>query len=194
MSWHEHGPGRGWRRHRSEADWSAPDDMGRAGRREWRRGMRAGRMFDQADLRLVILHLIAEAPRHGYELIKAIEEMFAGAYAPSPGMVYPALTMLEEMGYAAQAAPAESAKKLFAITEEGRAFVTANQARLDEILARIDAFRRRVAEDRPSSVFRAMQNLRLALRMRLEGAPLTEAQIRAITAAIDAAAVEVERV
>src|ERR687883_295107 len=58
-----------------------------------------GRFFAHGDLRLVILHLIAEKPRHGYEIIKAIEERVAGAYSPSPGVIYPGLTLLEELGY-----------------------------------------------------------------------------------------------
>src|SRR5690242_19960708 len=68
------------------------------------RGRRAERVFDQGDLRYVILKLISEAPRHGYEIIKAIEEQVGGAYSPSPGVIYPTLTLLEELGYiAAQA-------------------------------------------------------------------------------------------
>src|SRR5580704_15477146 len=60
---------------------------------------REGRVFDQGDLRFVILKLISEAPRHGYEIIKAIEDKVAGAYSPSPGVIYPTLTLLEELGY-----------------------------------------------------------------------------------------------
>src|SRR6478609_2677148 len=89
------------------------------------RGGRLGRFFDHGDLRYVLLHLIAEKPRHGYELIKAIEEQFGGAYSPSPGVVYPALTLLEELGYLT-VSTGESAKKLHEITAEGRAFLDAN--------------------------------------------------------------------
>src|SRR5580700_5094131 len=63
------------------------------------RGGGLGRFFAHGDLRLVILRLTAEKPRHGYELIKAIEEQVAGAYSPSPGVIYPTLTLLEELGY-----------------------------------------------------------------------------------------------
>ena len=63
------------------------------------RGGRLGRVFDHGDLRYVLLQLIAEKPRHGYELIKAIEEKFGGTYSPSPGSIYPTLTLLEELGY-----------------------------------------------------------------------------------------------
>src|ERR1700691_948695 len=77
------------------------------------RGMRGGRFFDHGDLRFLILKLIADKPRHGYELIKAIEEQFGGAYSPSPGVIYPTLTMLEELGYAV--VTAEGNKKAYTI-------------------------------------------------------------------------------
>ena len=84
--------------------------------------MRAGRMLAQGDLRLIALALIAEAPRHGYEIIKLVEEKTADWYSPSPGIVYPTLTYLEEAGYVT--ASTEGSKKLYAITEEGRAYLS----------------------------------------------------------------------
>src|SRR5690242_13738947 len=83
------------------------------------RGGRLGRMFDQGDLRYVLLQLITEKPRHGYELIKEIEEKFGGMYSPSPGIVYPNLSLLEELGYLRSEAAAEGTRKLYTITEEG---------------------------------------------------------------------------
>src|SRR3974390_3174261 len=83
--------------------------------------MRARRMLAQGDLRLVALSFIAEAPRHGYEIIKLIEEKTADWYSPSPGIIYPTLTFLEEAGYVT--ASAEGAKKLYTITEEGSAYL-----------------------------------------------------------------------
>jgi DNA-binding PadR family transcriptional regulator len=85
-----------------------------------RGGWRGGRVFDHGDLRLLILQLVAEKPRHGYELIKAIEERLGGSYSPSPGVVYPTLTMLEELGYAT-VARTEGGKKLYTVTPEGMA-------------------------------------------------------------------------
>ncbi|MES2909962.1 MAG: PadR family transcriptional regulator, partial [Pseudomonadota bacterium] len=82
-----------------------------------RGGMGPGRKLGSADLQLLILALLAEKPRHGYEIIKALDERSNGFYSPSPGMVYPALTYLEEIGYATVAA--EGAKKLYSITETG---------------------------------------------------------------------------
>ena len=76
-----------------------------------------GRMFDQGHLKFVILRLLDEKPRHGYEIIKEIEDRFGGMYSPSPGTVYPTLTMLEDLGYA-RARPEESGKKIYEITDE----------------------------------------------------------------------------
>ena len=86
---------------------------------------RIGRMLASGDLRLVALYLIEEQPRHGYDLIKAIEEKTAGFYSPSPGIVYPALTYLEEAGYVTS--EAEGNKKLYTITDEGRAHLNENR-------------------------------------------------------------------
>ena len=150
------------------------------------------RPFEQGDLRLLVLALIAEKPRHGYELIKEIEERMGGAYAPSPGVIYPLLTMLEEMGLARLSAE-EGGKKLYAATGEGEAELKANKAVLDELFARIDGVRERVAGARAPQIVRAMENFKLALRFRLERLPLTDDQAQTIAAAIDAAAQAIER-
>ena len=104
--------------------------------------MRAGRMLAQGDLRLLALALIAEQPRHGYEIIKVLEEKTAGWYAPSPGIVYPTLTYLEEAGYVT--AQADGAKKLYTITGEGRAYLEENRAFVDAVLERLEAVGERV--------------------------------------------------
>ncbi len=139
-----------------------------------------------------MLHLIAEKPRHGYEIIKAIEEMLSGAYSPSPGVVYPTLTMLEELGYVTVGA-SEGGKKLHTVTEAGVALLAANRQAVDALLARIAAGGAAHGGTPAPPILRAMENLRLALRFRLSRGPLTEEHVRAIAAAIDAAAVEVER-
>lgn len=158
------------------------------------RGSRAGlrRFFAHGDLRLVILHLVAEKPRHGYEIIKAIEEQVAGAYSPSPGVIYPSLTMLEELGYVTVSAAAEGGKKLHQITAQGRAFLEANRPVLDALLARMDEVRR--GEGGPDArIFRAMENLKRVLRLRLSCADLSDDQANAVADALDAAAASVER-
>lgn len=99
------------------------------------RGMGPGRKLGSADLQLLILALLAEKPRHGYEIIKALDERSNGFYSPSPGMVYPALTYLEEIGYATVAA--EGAKKLYSITETGLANLEQNRTAVDTLLEQL---------------------------------------------------------
>lgn len=177
------GPGRG-------EGWGEP---GRHGFRGHRHGGGMRRMFDQGDLRFVVLSLIAEQPRHGYDLIKEIETRLGGAYAPSPGVIYPLLTMLEEMGLARLEA-SEGAKKLYAITPEGEAELVANKALVESIFSRMNAFKERSAGGRAPQVMRAMENLRLALRLRFERGPISDEQVQAVAAALDAAAQTIERV
>jgi DNA-binding PadR family transcriptional regulator len=157
------------------------------------RGGGLGRFFAHGDLRLVILHLIAEKPRHGYEIIKAIEEQVAGAYSPSPGVIYPTLTLLEELGYVT-VSTGDGAKKLHEITAEGRAFLEANRRAVDALLARMAETSRVHGGGPAPQILRAMENLKLALRLRLSDGPLSEEQINAVAAAIDAAATGVERI
>ena len=151
-----------------------------------------GRFFAHGDLRLVILNLIAEKPRHGYEIIKAIEEKLAGAYSPSPGVVYPTLTMLEELGHAT-VANSEGGKKLYTITEEGTAFLAQNKAAVDAVFARIAETSAAHGSGQSPQIIRAIENFKLALRLRLSRGALSEEQIRTIVAAIDHAAGEIER-
>jgi DNA-binding PadR family transcriptional regulator len=150
-------------------------------------GRREGRMFDGGELRLVILALVAEKPRYGYEIIKAL-----GDYSPSPGVVYPTLTMIEEMGYAS-ASQDSAGRKLYTVTSEGEAFLAANKAPVDAIFARLDGGN----EDRfagAGSVLRAMLNLRAAVRLRVRGRAATPEQIQAIADALDAAAKTIEKI
>ena len=98
-------------------------------------GFRAGRKLGSDDLQLLILALLADKPRHGYEIIKALEERSGGFYSPSPGMVYPALTYLDELGYAS--AESEGTKKLYRISDEGRAYLERNRRTADAIFAQL---------------------------------------------------------
>lgn len=149
-----------------------------------RGGRRGGRLFDYGELRLLVLALIAQAPAHGYELIKTIEDRFGGAYTPSPGVIYPTLAWLEDMGYASVAA--EGGRKSYAITDEGQAFLDANRDAADALFRRGGEGGGRGG--RSLQVMRAMHNLKTALRMRLASGPADEATIDAIAAAIDEAA------
>jgi DNA-binding PadR family transcriptional regulator len=150
------------------------------------------RFFAHGDLRLVILRLIAEKPRHGYEIIKEIEERVAGAYSPSPGVIYPTLTLLEELGYVA-VTPGDGARKQHAITEEGQAFLAANRQAVEGLFARMEEASQARGGGPSPQIVRAMENLKLALRLRLGRGPLSEAQVTAVAAALDAAATSVEQ-
>ncbi len=159
--------------------------------------MRARRMLAQGDLRLVALALIDKAPRHGYEIIKLLEEKTADWYSPSPGIVYPTLTYLEEAGYVT--ASTEGAKKLYTITEEGRAYLNANRDLVDVVLDRLSALGERVnrwrraargeREDRqelPPLVEAALDHLRATLGKRLDSDAEVEARLVEILARADA--------
>jgi DNA-binding PadR family transcriptional regulator len=111
--------------------------------------MRAGRMLAQGDVRILALALIAQAPRHGYEIIKLVEEKTADWYSPSPGIVYPTLTYLEEAGYVT--ASTEGSKKLYTITDEGRAYLDAQGDLVKVILDRLATLGERVNRWRRSS-------------------------------------------
>ena len=157
-------------------------------------GGRGGRerVFEQGDLRLVLLKLIAEKPAHGYELIKAVEDAVGGAYSPSPGVVYPTLTLLEDLGYA-KAEESEGGKRRYAITPEGKAFLDTQGPAVEALFARMgDVAARNQGRSAPQ-IMRAMENLKLALRMRMARGPLSEGQINAVAAALDAAATSVEQ-
>jgi DNA-binding PadR family transcriptional regulator len=156
--------------------------------------MHAGRMLAQGDLRLIALALIDEQPRHGYDIIKVLEERTSDWYSPSPGIVYPTLTYLEEMGFLTS--QPEGAKKLYTITEEGRAHLQQNRDLVDAVMKRI-AFigekaariRERMGDERddergrmPQLVRAALMNLRDVAVKRLEGDPDAEAKVVEILA------------
>jgi DNA-binding PadR family transcriptional regulator len=134
--------------------------------------LRAGRMLAQGDLRLIALALIEQEPRHGYEIIKLVEEKTADWYSPSPGIVYPTLTYLEEAGYVTVSS--EGSKKLYTITDDGRAYLAGQRDVADAILKRLAAvgermarMRRRLGDDDeslPRSISGAFQDLSEAVR------------------------------
>jgi DNA-binding PadR family transcriptional regulator len=114
--------------------WWSGGGAGHGGHRG--RGSRGGRVFEQGDLKYVILQLLEEKPRHGYDIIKELEERFAGTYSPSPGTVYPTLSMLEDLGYA-RARTEEGGRKIYEITDEGRAYLEENRGTVTDIFDRI---------------------------------------------------------
>src|ERR1700744_5092787 len=106
------------------------------GHRHHKHGRDGGRAFDYGELRLLVLEMVADQPCHGYELMRAIEQRMGGSYSPSPGAIYPTLAWLEDSGYA-QIEPGSGTRKRYSITPEGKAFLTANRAAIDDMLARI---------------------------------------------------------
>jgi len=162
----------------------------------WQRGFGGGRerFLDPGDLQLLILQLLSEKPSYGYELIKSIEERLSGGYSPSPGVVYPTLTLLEERGFAQVVEPSEGGRKTYAITDAGRKELTDNAARLREITERMEhtghAFRR----GRSPQIMRAFRNLGEAVRLRMFRGDLTPEQIAKIAEAIDKAAQAIDSV
>jgi DNA-binding PadR family transcriptional regulator len=161
------------------------------GRHRHQHGGGRRRVFDHGDLRFILLSMIAAKPAHGYDLIKALEERMGGGYSPSPGVIYPTLTMLEEQGYAT--ITAEDGKKLYRATPEGETFLKANHEAVAGIQARIDGIARERSVAPDPRIIRAIENLKTALRLRLAGGPIPDEQVRSIAAAIDAAAAEAER-
>jgi DNA-binding PadR family transcriptional regulator len=150
-------------------------------------------MFGQGELRLALLKLLADQPRHGYELIKAIEELTGGEYAPSPGAVYPTLQLLADEGAITEQADDDSPRKAFAATEQGRAELAEKAEEVEAVMSRLGA----VGEDRRSSpnlqIHRAMENLRNSLRAHRHRGTLAGETVEQIVDLIDELAKRIER-
>ncbi|WP_249171728.1 PadR family transcriptional regulator [Erythrobacter sp. JK5] len=180
-------------------DWSGDwgGGPGGSGRRR-----RRGRMFGQGELRLALLALIAEEPRHGYELIKAIEEMTGGQYAPSPGAVYPTLQLLEDEGKITPAKPkgkgkdkdADSGKKPFEATKDGKAELEERASEVESLMDRLNEHGERAEKVRSPDLFRAMGNLANVLKNRARAGTLDKAVMDEIVDIIDEVAKRIERI
>ena len=173
-------------------------------RRDWKDNVRSrkrrGRMFGSGELRLALLALINEEPRHGYELIRAIEDMTGGGYAPSPGTVYPTLQMLEEEGLIKQTKPKSSdedggSKKPFKATKAGKAELKDRSDEVDAIMERLGEHGERAEKVKQKSpdLFRAMGNLASVLKNRANSGKLDQATIDEIVDIIDEVAKRIER-
>lgn len=128
------------------------------------RGGRGPRVFAPGDLKLLLLALIAEQPSHGYDLIRKIEGLFDGAYCPSPGVIYPTLTFLEESEMVL--GDAQAGKKLYTVTDAGRSSLQDQAVALEGVRMRIDVSKRSLrGHDRPAEIHEAVHNLRHALQM-----------------------------
>lgn len=181
---HEH------RLHRGRHGWGgryAERGEGREGRGH---GRRFGRFFEHGDLRVVMLALLEEQPRHGYELIKELEERTGGAYRPSPGVVYPTLAMLEDESLIRQSA-GEGGRKQFELTEGGKAELDRSRPGVEAVFARMDEASRASGPGRPR-IGRAMVNLSMALKNRMQRG-CTPEELDRIVNMIDDTASAIER-
>lgn len=188
---HRHAGGAG--RHFTNLDMENRCYRHESGHRHRHGRHRSGRLFDYGELRLLVLAMIAEQPRHGYELIKAIEERFGGSYTPSPGVIYPTLSWLDDMGFASVEAE-DGGRKRYRISAEGEAFLVTNRAAADALLTRAAGEGGGPPRNAPAPILRAMENLKLALRLRFREGPIDQTTAEAMAAAIDAAAQNVERI
>ena len=181
--------GRGW-----QGNWGPFHfDFGDEGWSGGRRGRRSKRMFESGELRLVLLKLIADEPRHGYDLIRAIEDLTGGEYAPSPGVIYPTLTLLQDMGLIEEAS-GEGARKPFQVTDEGRKHL---EERSDEVEALLERLADLAPDERATAgpaIGRAVKNLMTALSHRIGRDGLDEELLHEIAAILDEAAQRIERV
>ena len=143
-------------------------------------------MFDAGDIKLVILRLLAEQPSYGYQLIKTMEQRLAGGYTPSPGVIYPTLTMLEEEGLASSLT--ENNKKIYSLTQEGTEFLESNKERIGELFERMEETGRGFERGRSPEIMKAFMNLRSAVMARVSRESTKPEQISKITEAINAAA------
>lgn len=150
------------------------------------------RPLGQGEIRLLLLGLIAEAPGHGYDLIRRIEALSGGGYCPSPGVIYPTLSWLEDMDLIRVAAT--EGRKTVSITAAGETFLAENRPEAEALVQRLSggAGHGQGRHNAPAPILRAMENLKLALRLRLS-AGVDETELAAIAAAIDSAAQTIER-
>lgn len=157
---------------------------------------RRQRMFAPGELRLLLLHLIADTPRHGYELIKAIEEMTGGGYTPSPGTVYPTLSLLEDEGLIREV-EGDEPRKAYRATEKGRGELADRSDEVDSLVERIEGHGKRREKSGKAfatpEMFRAVGNLAAVLKNRAKSGKLDEATMREIVDLIDDMAKKIER-
>jgi DNA-binding PadR family transcriptional regulator len=153
---------------------------------------RGRRVFDGGELRLVLLKLAEDSPRHGYDLIRAVEERAGGAYAPSPGVVYPTLTLLQDMGFLDEQ-KAEGSRKQFAITDAGHAHLAERAEEVTALFERLDSLGSHVRQAEAAPVRRAMHNLRHVLQQKIGAEDQSSELSFSIVALIDELAQKVER-
>ncbi|RIV88074.1 PadR family transcriptional regulator [Aurantiacibacter zhengii] len=153
---------------------------------------RRRRLFGPGELRLVLLAMLAEEPRHGYELIKALEEMTAGSYSPSPGTIYPTLQMLADEGAIAEQ-DSKDAKKLFQATDSGLAELEDRRDELEELWNRLGRKREKARPSGSAELFRAMGNLANVIKNKAADGKLKDLDKHQVVDLIDELARKIER-
>jgi DNA-binding PadR family transcriptional regulator len=148
------------------------------------------RLFDSGDLKIVILKLLSEQPSYGYQLMKTMQERLSGGYTPSPGVIYPTLTMLEEEGLATSAM--EDNKKVYSVTDAGREYLKTKEARAEELFERIDQASKSFERGRAPELMRAFEDLGHAVRARCSRNSVTPKLLREIADVIHGAAKAVD--
>ncbi|MCU4414945.1 PadR family transcriptional regulator [Acinetobacter sp. WU_MDCI_Axc73] len=173
-------------RHRSDHHQSEQDLY----HREQHRSGRRGRLFEAGRMKLLVLHLIQQSPKHGYEIIKEISDLVGDGYTPSAGTIYPTLTNLEEMNLISVQ---DAERKQYQMTQLGDAYIQEQQSKLDELLEKLRLRREIHNNDQLIEIHRAMENLKTALRLKLNTADLQQEQIYQIAEKIDQAAITIGR-
>ncbi|CNI64386.1 MULTISPECIES: PadR family transcriptional regulator [Yersinia] len=153
----------------------------RGGRRG--RGDKMQRLFEHGDLRVVLLALLDKKPSHGYELIKAIEEASSGLYVPSPGVIYPTLTLLEEQDFITPVATGNG-RKSYQVTEAGKVELQQNQEMVNTIFSRLAQAERRPEGNLAEGISDAMHRLRHILRSNMVRSDVTPEQVVRINTAL----------
>lgn len=175
-----------------KSDQFSSHDLERHEHAERGHGGRRGRLFESGKMKLLVLHLIAQQPKHGYEIIKEISDLVAGGYSPSAGTIYPTLSWLEDMGFV-QAHMTEGDRKQYHITEVGNTHLQSQNDQVKHLLERLETRREIHENDQLLDIHRAMENLKTALRLKLKNNDFDSEQVRQIAEKIDQAAVEIGR-
>ncbi len=159
---------------------------------EGAKAKRRARVFRRGELRLVLLHLVSQEPRHGYDLIQQIEELTGGHYAPSPGIVYPTLTLMADMDLINEKVD-DSGKKIYSIADAGTTLLAEEEKHVADILARLESIAQMDQAVDGASIRRAVGNLKSAIRIRLADEEKGSEKILDVAAIIDEAAGKIER-
>lgn len=156
------------------------------------RRKRREKMLDASEIRLLMLHFISQRATHGYELIKCIEDLSKGEYSPSPGIIYPNLTWLEEMG-AIHISDPQAARKAYVLTETGQAMLKHDAQPLSGLIDRLSSLAVLVNNRSIPAVEQAIHGLKVALNRRLAQEDISDAALQTLIQALHDAAEKITR-